>query len=138
MGIHDPNAHQCFAGFTNCPWCGKEGQNEGMVVNHLRTMHYKLGLVCDKCFGCPTITSDTLHHHGHHNCHQVITPLESVPSDQSLVKVEDPYQEVKAEHFTQAPPERRPDQSAEKVVSANPSRENARSISGKGSICQST
>ena len=37
-----------------------------MVVNHLRSTHYKLGLVCDKCYGCPTITSDTLHWHGHH------------------------------------------------------------------------
>ena len=68
-------------GFTYCPWCGKIVQNEGMVVNHLRTTHYKLGLVCDKCYGCPTITSDTLSHHGHHNCHRVITPSESVPSD---------------------------------------------------------
>ena len=81
MGIHDPDALQHFASFTYCPWCGKEGQNEGTVVNHLRTTHYKLGLVCDKCYGCPTITSDTLHCHGCHNCCQVITPSESVPSD---------------------------------------------------------
>ena len=44
VGIHDPNALWHFAGFTYCPWCGKEGQNEGTVVNHLRTMHYRLGL----------------------------------------------------------------------------------------------
>ena len=81
MGIHDPDALWRFAGFTYCPWCGKEGQNEGTVVNHLRTTHYKLGLVCDKCYGCPTITSDTLCHHGRHNCCRVITPSESVPSD---------------------------------------------------------
>ena len=81
MGIHDPDALWHFASFTYCPWCGKEGQNEGTLVNHLKTMHYKLGLVCDKCYGCPTITSDTLHHHGHHKCHRVITPSESVPSN---------------------------------------------------------
>ena len=81
MGIHDPDALWHFASFTYFPWCGKEGQNEGMVVNHRSTTHYKLGLVCDKCYGCPTITSDTLHHHGHHNCCQVTTPSESVPSD---------------------------------------------------------
>ena len=81
MGIHDPDALWHFAGFTYCPWCGKEGQNEGTVVNHLRTTHYRLGLVCDKCHGCPTTTCDTLHHHGHHNCCWVITPSESVPSD---------------------------------------------------------
>ena len=81
MGIHDPDDLQHFARFTYCQWCGKEVQNEGMVVNHIRTTHYKLGLVCDKCYGCPTITSDTLCCHGCHNCRQVITPLESVPSD---------------------------------------------------------
>ena len=37
MGIHNPNALQCYAGYTYCPWCGKEGQNEGTVVNHLKT-----------------------------------------------------------------------------------------------------
>ena len=45
MGIHDPDAPWCYAGYTYCPWCGKEGQNEGTVVNHLRTTHYRLGLV---------------------------------------------------------------------------------------------
>ena len=30
MGIHDPDALHCYyAGYTHCPWCGKEGQNEG-------------------------------------------------------------------------------------------------------------
>ena len=68
VGIHDPDALQHFARFTYCPWCGKEGQNEGMVVKHLRTTHYRLGLVCDKCHGCQTTTCNTLHCHGHHNC----------------------------------------------------------------------
>ena len=35
--------------------------------------------MCDKCYGCPTITSDTLCCHGHHNCHPVITPLSQSP-----------------------------------------------------------
>ena len=69
VGIHDPEALQHFAGFTYCPWCGKEGQNKGTVVNHIRTTHCRLGLVCDKCYSCPTTTCDTLHCHGHHNCH---------------------------------------------------------------------
>ena len=68
MGIHDPNALQCFAGYTYCPWCGKERQNEGTVVNHLRTTYYRLGLVCDQCFGCPTVASDSLHQHRCQNC----------------------------------------------------------------------
>ena len=44
--IHHPDALHCFNGVTHFPWCGKEGQNEGTVVNHLQTAHYKLGLVC--------------------------------------------------------------------------------------------
>ena len=67
-GIHYPEVLQCFAGYTYCPWCGKYGQNEGTVVNHLRTVHYKLGLICDQCFGCPTTMSDTLCRHGHLTC----------------------------------------------------------------------
>ena len=59
-GIHDPEALWHFSRFTYCPWCGKRGQNEGAIVNHLRMIHYKLGLICDQCFGCPTTTSDTL------------------------------------------------------------------------------
>ena len=67
-GIHDPDALWHFAVYTYCSWCGKEGQNEGTMVNYLRTTHYRLGLVCDRCFGCPTVTSDTLLQHGCHSC----------------------------------------------------------------------
>ena len=59
-GIHNPDALWHFAGYTYCPWCSKDRQNEVTVVNHLRTVHYKLGLICNQCFGCPTVTSDTL------------------------------------------------------------------------------
>ena len=68
MGIPDPDALCQFGSVTYCPWCGKEDQNEGMVVNHLWTTHYQLGLVCDRCYGCPSTMSDTLHHHGWRNC----------------------------------------------------------------------
>ena len=64
VGIHNLDALHCFSGITYCPWCGKEGQNEGTVVNHLRTMHHRLGLVCNRCHDCPSTTSDTLHCHG--------------------------------------------------------------------------
>ena len=67
-GIHDPEALWWFSRFTYCPWCGKLGQNEGTIVNHLRTTHYKLGLICDRYYGCPTMMSDTLHRHGHIDC----------------------------------------------------------------------
>ena len=67
-GIHDPEALWHFATITYCPWCGKRGQNEGTVINHLRTVHYKLGLICDQCFGCPTTMLDTLRRHGHITC----------------------------------------------------------------------
>ena len=59
-GIHDSEALWHFAGFTYCPWCRKVGQNEGTIVNHLRTIHYKLGLICNQCYGCPMVMSDTL------------------------------------------------------------------------------
>ena len=67
-GIHDPNVLQCFTDYTYCLWCSKDGQNEGTIINHLRTVHYKLGLVCDQCFGCPTVMSDACHQNGCHTC----------------------------------------------------------------------
>ena len=70
VGIHGPDALCHFNGVTYCPWCGKEGQKEGTVVNHLQTVHYRLGLVCNKCNDCPSTTSDTLHHHCQQNCQQ--------------------------------------------------------------------
>ena len=60
VGTHDPDALCLFGSITYCPWCGKEGQNEGTMVNHLWTMHYRLGLVCDRCYDCPSTMSDTL------------------------------------------------------------------------------
>ena len=36
-GIHDSNAPRHFASYTYCPWCSKDRQNEGTIVNHLRT-----------------------------------------------------------------------------------------------------
>ena len=79
MGIHNPDALWHYAGYTYCPWCGKEGQNKGTVVNHLRTTHYRLGLVCDQCFGCPSVMSDSLCWHWHQDCQQY-----SVPSGSGL------------------------------------------------------
>ena len=62
-GVHHPDALHCFARLTFCPWCRKEGQNEGTVVNHLQTVHYKLGLVCSVCPCFPSITSEAIWHH---------------------------------------------------------------------------
>ena len=67
-GIHNPDMLCHFNGVTHCPWCRKVGQNEGTVINHLQTVHYKLGLVCKKCFGCPSITSETICHHSQKSC----------------------------------------------------------------------
>ena len=68
VGIHDPDALCHFNGLTHCPWCGKEDQNEGTVINHLQTVHYRLGLVCNKCNNCPSTSLDTLHCHSQQNC----------------------------------------------------------------------
>ena len=78
VGIHDPNALCCFNGLTHCPWCGKKGKNEGTVVNYLQTVHYRLGLVCDKCNNCPSTSLDTLCHHSQQNCQQ---PGEKIPHE---------------------------------------------------------
>ena len=58
--IHHPNTLCHFNRVTHCPWCGKEGQNEGTIINHLRMVHYKLGLMCKKCLGCPSVTSEAI------------------------------------------------------------------------------
>ena len=68
VGIHEPDTLHHFRGVTHCPWCGKEGQKEGTMVNHLWTMHYRLGLVCNRCHDCPSTMSDTLCQHGKHDC----------------------------------------------------------------------
>ena len=54
VGIHNPDALCHFNGLTHCTWCGKEGQNKGTVINNLQTVHYRLGLVCNKCNDCPS------------------------------------------------------------------------------------
>ena len=64
QGIHHPKALHHHVGLSYCSWCRKEGQNEGTIVNHLLTMHYKLGLICSGCLHCPAITSEAIWHHG--------------------------------------------------------------------------
>ena len=70
VGIQNPGTLPHFSSITHCPWCGKEGQNKGTVVNHLQMVHYRLSLVCNKCHDCPSITSDTLCHHSWQDCLQ--------------------------------------------------------------------
>ena len=103
MGIHDPNALWHYTGYTYCPWCGKMEQNEGTVVNHLRTTHYRLGLVCNQCFGCPTVTSDSLHWHGHQNCQQYCVLSGSGLSNRPTCPTKSSYKGVKAVLFNQTP-----------------------------------
>ena len=45
------------------PWCRKEGQNKGTIVNHLCTRHYCLGLVCERSLSYFTTTSDKMQCH---------------------------------------------------------------------------
>ena len=87
-GINDPEGLWHFAGYTYCPWCGKSRQNEGTVVNHLRMVHYKLGLICDQCFWLPynyvRHSLQTWPHHLHQLGHylqggySVCLPMESI------------------------------------------------------------
>ena len=99
MGIHDPNALWHYAGYTYCPWCRKEGHNEGTVVNHLRTTHYRLGLVCNWCFGCPSVTLDSLCHHGHQDCQWYSVPSGSCLSDWLTFPTDGSYKGVKVVQF---------------------------------------
>ena len=48
-GIHILEALRCHGSLSFCPWCRKEGQNEGIVMNHLHTSHYSLGMICERC-----------------------------------------------------------------------------------------
>ena len=82
--IHDLHALCHFNSLTHCPWCGKEGKNERTVINHLQTVHYRLGLVCNKCNDCPSTTLDTLHCHGQQNCQQ---PGEKNPNEIGFIRV---------------------------------------------------
>ena len=61
--IHSPEALQQHSRLIFCLWCGKEGQNERTVVNHLQTMHYHLGLICTHCLNCFMTTADSMHQH---------------------------------------------------------------------------
>ena len=71
--IHSPKVLFQWGNPSYCSWCGKEGQNEGTVVNHLRTVHYYLGLICALCQDFFTMSSDTLRWH--------TSSYESLPMD---------------------------------------------------------
>ena len=77
--IHHPDALCHSNRVTHCLWCGKEGQNEGMIINYLQMTCYKLGLVCEKCFSCPLVTSEAIWHHGQMSCQQTAETLMSHP-----------------------------------------------------------
>ena len=63
MGIHDLDGLHHFYGVTHCPWCRKVGQNEDTAINHLQTVHYRLGLVCKKCHGYLSTLSEAICYH---------------------------------------------------------------------------
>ena len=64
-GIHSIEALWHWDSLTFCPWCSKGGQNEGMVVNHLQTMHYHLGLTCACCLSYFAINVEVICCHAH-------------------------------------------------------------------------
>ena len=67
-GVHNPDMLCNFNGMSHCPWCGKKGQNKGTINNHLWAVHYQLDLMCEKYFGCPSITSEAICCHGQKSC----------------------------------------------------------------------
>ena len=78
---HGQGGMSCFSGVTYFPWCRK-GQNEGTIINHLRMVHYKLGLICEKCFCFPSITSEAIQCHSQKNCEP---SAEGGPNESSLL-----------------------------------------------------
>ena len=66
-GIHHPNALHHFNG-NPLPIVWERGVDEGTIIHHLQTTHYKLGLVCKKSFHCLSVTSEAIWHHGHESC----------------------------------------------------------------------
>ena len=62
-GIYSPEALKHQASLLFCPWCRKEGQNKGTIINHLHTRHYHLGLVCERHLSYFTATLDAMQHH---------------------------------------------------------------------------
>ena len=103
MGIHNLDALWHYTGYTYCPWCRKEGQNEGIVVNHLRTTHYRLGLVCNKCFGCPSVTLHSLCWHGCQDFQQYRVPSGPGPSNSPTFQTKGSYKGVKVVLFNWTP-----------------------------------
>ena len=103
MGIHNPDALWHYVGYTYCPCCGKEGQNEGTMVNHLRTTHYSLGLVCNQCSGCPTVMSDSLQQHGCQNCQRYCVASRSGLSNWPTYPTRSLHKGAKAVLFNQTP-----------------------------------
>ena len=64
-GVHSPEVLHQQGGCSFCPWHEKEGQNEGTVMNHMRTVHYHLGLVCALCMAFFLTSTDTMLWHVH-------------------------------------------------------------------------
>ena len=64
-GVHSPEALHQWGSCSFCHWCRKEGQNEATVMNHLRTMHYHLGLVCALSMDFFSTSVDTMMQHAH-------------------------------------------------------------------------
>ena len=62
-GIHSPEDLHWQGGHFYCPWCGKEVQNKGTVVNHLQNVHYCLGLIYTLCWEYFAMSLDTMRWH---------------------------------------------------------------------------
>ena len=102
-GIHNPDALFHFGGITYCPWCRKEGQNKSTMVNYLQTVHYRLGLVWNRCYvacpQCPT-PSTTMAGMTAANPGGMITLSQFHPinlQESTTASAENPNKEVKVE-----------------------------------------
>ena len=81
--IHSPKALHQWGSHSYSPWCGKEGQNESIVVNYLWNVHYHLGLICALCWEYFSMSLDTVRWHAS-SC-EALTTKDKAPEEEERV-----------------------------------------------------
>ena len=69
----------------------------GLFGNSIDTGNIAANISGSNCDHMYIVEDELLSNCGHHNCCQVNTPSESVPSDKSLAQTKDPYKDIKTE-----------------------------------------
>ena len=62
-GIHYPEALHWWGGHSYCPWCAKEGQNEGTIINHSEQYTITWAWYVPFCMDFFAMSVDTMRKH---------------------------------------------------------------------------